>query len=121
MIALALALVAADPPPYQSPPTLPSRQQVMVWGPTPSPSCGTWTNDRRAGNERSADVENWLAGLITGYNHYGPDPAGGTASGIDIQGIYAWVDQYCAANPLDNLVTAGFRLVDELERRRLRR
>ena len=38
-------------------------------------------------------------------------------NGIDNNGIFAWIDNYCAAHPLDSIATATIALVAELSKR----
>jgi hypothetical protein len=61
-------------------------------------------------------LESWVLGLVSGRNAYGPGN-GDLAPGVNAEGLIGWVDQYCAANPLDSVTAAGFKLVKELERR----
>jgi len=35
----------------------------------------------------------------------------------DLDGCLAWIDTYCAAHPLDKVVTAATKLMDELRER----
>jgi hypothetical protein len=37
--------------------------------------------------------------------------------GLDQKGVAAWLDQYCKAQPLDDMMTASDALVKELEAR----
>src|SRR5271154_2918241 len=37
---------------------------------------------------------------------------------IDFRGLLAWIDNYCAAHPLDSIASATFALTAELRRRR---
>ena len=65
------------------------------------------------------DAEAWVLGYITAYNVYvfeGED----VAKGVDAAGLLAWIDRYCATNPLDNIDTATMMLVRELQRRNSR-
>ncbi len=94
-------------------------------------SCGAWTQGREeAGNELSygssgASVqrlsrESWVEGYITALNVNLPSRGGAVLNileGGDLLGAFAWIDNYCAANPLDDLNRATFLLTDELRRR----
>ena len=79
-------------------------------------SCADWTKARSSESRWQGD-EGYILGLVSGYNIYGPGD-GDVASGPNATGMLGWVDQYCAANPLDNIDTAGFKLVVELKRRK---
>lgn len=84
--------------------------KYMVFGPGVS-SCGEWTNLRR---ERSDyGISGWLTGYISAYNSL-PNGISNIAQGTDVEGMLAWVDNYCAKNPLDKISTAASALVDEL-------
>lgn len=105
MIVLAAAALAAAAP----------QQQVMLYGPEPTPSCGAWTSARaNPSNMVSAQYEMWVLGLISGMNLKGPSIQ---TMGPDSQALLVWIDQYCAAHPLDNLVTGAIQLHAELEHR----
>jgi hypothetical protein len=56
----------------------------------------------------------WLLGFVSGYNSYRP----GEDVSSDAHGLAGWVDNYCAAHPLDLIVKAAGRLIDELRRQR---
>jgi hypothetical protein len=89
----------------------------MIWGPAPPPSCGKWTALRKEHGIEGHAVEFWLLGYVSGYNMYGPDPNGGVGISIDTEGMEAFVDQYCTANPMMSLLDAADKLVRELHRR----
>lgn len=113
MIITALALALAAPAANSI--AVPKPGGFVIYGETPAPSCPKWTEERQG--KRSQILQFWLLGFVSGYNVYGPEPTGGAAAGVDSTGILAWVDQYCAANPLDSVVTAAIKLVGELDRR----
>ena len=72
-----------------------------------SMSCGDWTAARRENKPRSWAAEQWVLGFLSGVgyagNQYGLDPL----TGVDDQGVWAWVDNYCRDHPLDLLVIAA--------------
>lgn len=53
-------------------------------------------------------------GFVTGHNAYSVEH-GETGAGRSPNAIFAWVDNYCATSPLDNLMTAASRLVEALK------
>jgi hypothetical protein len=60
-------------------------------------------------------MEDWIAGYLSAFNSLTDDPA--TPDFLkdeDWDGLIAWIDNYCAARPLDKLETAGRSLVLEL-------
>ena len=58
----------------------------------------------------------WVLGFVSGSNIYAEHPELLPAP-IDARAIYAWIDNYCRSNPLDNLYDASFALVKDLLRR----
>jgi hypothetical protein len=85
-------------------------------------SCGKWTEAvtaaslRRDIADRYIDMANeqWIAGFVSG--------AGYTDSkafrDADIEGIRAFVNNYCTAHPLDKMGDAAEKLIEELEKKR---
>ncbi|MGY4434857.1 hypothetical protein ACVWWO_007334 [Bradyrhizobium sp. F1.13.1] len=86
-------------------------------------SCGKWREvqqvDRTAStNQQLAtkfQLHAWIDGFLSGVNV--------TNEGIDIlssrdaAGYYAWLDNYCAANPLEPLGQGAYELLKELKSR----
>jgi hypothetical protein len=77
---------------------------------TGTASCGSWTALRREG--QASLPEQWILGFLSGVGYarvveYGQDPL----NGIDANAVWAWVDNYCQANPLDHLAGAGTAFV----------
>jgi hypothetical protein len=67
-------------------------------------SCGAWTADRR-GLLASQNMQ-WILGFLSGVGWVhltGQNPL----DGLDAQAVWAWVDNYCKANPLRNIANAG--------------
>jgi hypothetical protein len=83
-------------------------------------SCGRWLSDRQAGDYQAIGAltkEAWVQGYITAYNEWAfqrPDVTAGT----DADGIFAWIDNYCASHPLDTVAVAIRRLLVSLDRSR---
>jgi hypothetical protein len=67
-------------------------------------SCGTWTVWRRVG--RASLPEQWILGFLSGVGYEG---GGGDnpLNGVDADAVWAWMDNYCRANPLDHVANAG--------------
>ena len=40
----------------------------------------------------------WVRGFISAFNTY-RSPTGNVTAGTDMDGVYAWIDNYCAAHP----------------------
>jgi len=70
-------------------------------------SCGKWTASR-SGEDYSAKIaeEQWALGFLSGVGFEGSgkyDPL----NGVDAEGVLAWLDNYCRANPLKSVATAA--------------
>jgi hypothetical protein len=61
-------------------------------------TCGTWTAARR--ERRPMEYEAWILGYLSGigstHNLTGVNPL----QGVDAEGVWAWIDNYCSAHPL---------------------
>lgn len=90
-------------------------KQFQYYGFPGHDSCGDWTSHRK--NRDNQILEGWVLGYVTAANMYG-DNDGLLGTGSGATGMLAWVDQYCAANPLDSVLTASSKLIIELKRRR---
>lgn len=73
-------------------------------------SCGSWTENKRTDNLSNYTERQWLLGYVTAFNTWGPGDEN-ISSGIDNNGLLAWVDNYCAANPLQTIGNAAEALV----------
>lgn len=89
-----------------------SSRYVQVFNFPAADSCATWTRYRS--EKVSQSLEGWVLGFVTGRNFYG---TGNVGLGVQAEGLTGWVDQYCAANPLDSVTTAAVKLVNELQKR----
>jgi len=107
-LALAVTLAALSPSVHAQ-----SRMIVMGSG---NVSCGAWTEHRRRAVVLALSEEAWVQGFVTAYNAY-VAPDGGLQASIDAAGVAGWMDNYCQANPLDNVAVAAQHLVEELKRR----
>ena len=78
-------------------------------------SCGEWSRDRRADGWESAVKVSWLGGYLSGLSSAlqvtGHQPL---LHGTDMGGAIMWLDNHCAANPLDSISTAAEKLATEL-------
>jgi hypothetical protein len=83
-------------------------QGWMVMGPG-GVSCGQWTKDRATNREEGYADASWVLGFLSGYNFI--------AKGTDSSGAFAWIDNYCAQHPLNDLSDATIALVEELSKR----
>src|SRR3954451_20865165 len=61
----------------------------------------------------------WVAGFVSGVNWDTDEPD--ILAEMDVDGLVAWVDSYCKANPLAKVTTGAAMLVRELRARSHRR
>ena len=78
-------------------------------------SCGSWTEQRRTNSVLSAAYLTWVLGFLSGVNmetviSKGPD----FLENVDKGAIAGWLDNYCRAQPLDDLNTATALLFETL-------
>jgi hypothetical protein len=78
-------------------------------------SCGAWQQERRTSRVGALAAETWVLGYLTRANY---DEQRDLTAGTDAEGIYAWIDNYCRANPLKDLAWAAEFLVVELRKKR---
>jgi hypothetical protein len=90
--------------------TLKSGNDVLTIAGVGDASCGTWTARRAQGRPHAWGYEQWLMGFLTGASVYGK-PGLNPMGGVDHDGVWAWVDNYCRAYPLNYLSRAGSAFV----------
>ena len=88
-----------------------TQSQYKVYG-QGNESCGEWTARNKV--RREAYQFTWVVGFVTGAAF----ASARSQKPTDSSGIAAWIDTYCAANPLDSISKASGQLVLELENRR---
>ena len=90
-------------------------------------TCGQYT-DARAGRATPKYDEalviriaapHWLAGFLTAYNMLTPDTYN-ILGNSDLQSALIWLDNFCKANPLENISAGAAALVTELYPKRHR-
>ena len=77
------------------------------------PDCGRWLND---GLSEKAQYKAWLMGYLTGVNmsHFAIRKADLLSALSSAEQVFAWMDNYCKANPLNKIGHGGFDLMMEL-------
>jgi hypothetical protein len=70
-----------------------------------SSSCGSWTASR--GGQTTGIYEQWVVGFLSGVGYEGTGQGDDPLAGVDANGVWAWVDNYCRAHPLDQIVMAA--------------
>jgi hypothetical protein len=73
-------------------------------------SCGSWTTARRYGHntERSVPFDQWMVGFLSGVGYAGQQ---NPLNNMDADGVLAWVDNYCATYPINDVLTAGMAFI----------
>ncbi len=51
--------------------------------------------------------EQWILGFLSGVGYAGNESGLDPLIGVDDEGVWAWVDNYCQAHPLDLLIQAA--------------
>ena len=77
-------------------------------------SCGRWATERRQNNFTLFPLEAWILGYLTAYNAWSENAPADVSKGTDVAGLFAWIDNYCASNPIDDIATASAHLVKTL-------
>src|SRR5271166_2561780 len=73
-------------------------------------SCERWTADRRQDSVAARQDEQWVLGYLSAVADWTDlDPL----LGIDGQGVWAWMDNYCQANPPVKITEAASAFVRE--------
>jgi len=90
-------------------------------------ACGSWTESRRERGVAMLWNIFWVQGYISATNQWittltglATDISGATPTNplsAQNEGHWAWIDNYCSENPLDNLMAATEALTVELMRR----
>lgn len=79
-------------------------------------TCGGWRAAPADFNQlQKAALLNWVLGFLSARAEPGVKDV---LADVQVSSIAAWIDNYCAANPLDYLVTAAFELEKALIARR---
>ena len=69
---------------------------------------------RRAGPLASAGYRSWVLGFVSGVNTMTANLKLDFLKGRDAEVLVTWIDDYCAAHPLDNLAGASIQLLTTL-------
>lgn len=83
--------------------------------------CGTWTKDRKNPQSVLTQINQvWVSGYVTALNivlnqQIKVDVFGNIQS---IEQIYMWIDNYCKANPLEDVGLGIFTLANELKKKK---
>ena len=82
-------------------------------------SCGDWITERHKAGWHSSwstlEAQQWILGFLSGVG-WANTPNENPLERTDAKGVWAWVDNYCQAHPLNHLVDAGPAFVREHRR-----
>jgi hypothetical protein len=82
----------------------PGKYSVIGFGMS---SCGAWISNRADTTAYSRlSEQQWIVGFLSGIGFAGQgkvDPL----NGVDAPGVWAWIDNYCRANPLATIAKAA--------------
>jgi hypothetical protein len=85
--------------------------QYVIFGAGSRP-CGSWLQLRSQALPDSAVLQSWLLGYVTGVNANLLSVDQDVSGGATPNALFTWVDNYCAAHPLDSLARAAGALLD---------
>ena len=105
-VALLLVLLCASSPVHAG-------NQYAVLGAGSRP-CGSWLRARSEAAPDSAVLQSWVLGYITSVNANVLTITPDVAAGMNPDGLFSWIDNYCAEHPLDSVARAAGGLLDYL-------
>ena len=70
-------------------------------------SCGTWTAARRSGGSQALANEQWTLGFLSGVGAEGTQLGADPLNNADADGVWAWIDDYCHAHPVETIARAA--------------
>lgn len=76
--------------------------------------CGSWLELRSRALPESAVLQSWVLGYVTSVNANVLTGTGDVSRGDRPEALFTWIDNYCAAHPLDSLARAAGALLDSL-------
>jgi hypothetical protein len=82
-------------------------------------SCGNWTSERK--KQRAWTVQSWALGYISAVNERAAFGIRDVTDGTDSEGVFAWIDNWCKDNPLENVSRAVSKLTIDLQLRAITR
>jgi hypothetical protein len=78
-------------------------------------SCGSWSAHRHeynpggrptAGTQASTEDASWVVGFLSGIGFVG-EKGDDPLNGVDADGVWAWIDNYCRAHPIESIARAA--------------
>jgi opacity protein-like surface antigen len=72
-----------------------------------SSSCGRWTEARSNQAKAFAYMyQQWVVGFLSGIGYAGVEFGADPLRGMDADGVWAWIDNYCRGHPIDTISAA---------------
>jgi hypothetical protein len=75
-------------------------------------SCGSWLEERRKAIDYWHGTLEWTLGYVSAYGHF----SGEQLRHTDAQAVAAWLDKYCAENPVMDIENASNALIQALHK-----
>lgn len=70
-------------------------------------SCGQWQADRRNTTSVNSLIKQaWVVGFLSGVGYIGAS-GDNPLDGTDLEGVTAWIDNYCTSHPLEMIAGAA--------------
>ena len=79
-----------------------------------SRSCGSWLQVRSQALPDTVVLQSWILGYITSVNANVLSVNRDVTSGAAPDTLFSWIDNYCAAHPLESVARAASALLDSL-------
>lgn len=76
--------------------------------------CGSWLEARSQASPESTILQSWVLGYVTSVNANLLTASQDVADGKTPDGLFSWIDDYCAAHPLDSVARATAGLYEAL-------
>ena len=79
-------------------------------------NCVSYRSDRKQNGSMHYINLNWSKGFISGINYIHSQTQGNAqlGTGLDLDALTLWIDNYCLSHPRDTLADASAALADEL-------
>jgi hypothetical protein len=87
--------------------------QYVIFGAGSRP-CGSWLQLRSQALPESAILQSWVLGYVTSVNANLLSVDQDVTAGAAPDALFSWIDNYCAAHPLDSLARAAGAMLDSL-------
>jgi hypothetical protein len=87
--------------------------QYVIFGAGSRP-CGSWLQLRSQALPESAILQSWVLGYVTSVNANLLSVDQDVTAGAAPDALFSWIDNYCAAHPLDSLARAASAMLDSL-------